>query len=124
MKNLRVEILNSIFSSSERNFIIFILLTTFTIKIIFAYIFIMYPDIPHDFYAYIGGGNILLEGKPLYQTPIIGNEKIFLYGPLLATLFAGWMKIFGTNYFLLKFPSIIFSSLTIIVFFYLSFRNK
>ncbi|MEW6606349.1 MAG: glycosyltransferase family 39 protein [bacterium] len=118
MKNLRGEILNLFFPSSERRFIICVLLTTFIIKIILAYIFIKYPDTPHDFYAYIDSANLLLEGKALYLVPI-SNGKIFIYPPFFPTLMAGWIAIFGTNYFLLKFPSIIFSSLTIIVFFYL-----
>lgn len=118
MKNLSDSILNLISYSTEKRFIVLLILISFLIKVIFAYIFIKYPDIPHDFYAYIDGGNLLLEGKPLYQTPI-SNEKIFLYGPLFAALMGGWMAIFGINYFLLKFPCLIFSGLTIIPFFYL-----
>ncbi len=118
MKDLINKILNLISYSTEKRFIVLLILTSFLIKVIFAYIFIRYPDTPHDFYAYIDAGKLLLDDKPLYQTPI-SNGKIFIYPPLFPTLMAGWIAVFGTNYFLLKFPSIIFSSLTIILFFYL-----
>lgn len=118
MKSISNSLLNLICCASEKKFIVLVILTSFLGRLIFAYIFIRYPDTPHDFYAYIDGANLLLEGKALYQVPT-SNGKIFIYPPLFATLMAGWIAIFGTNYFLLKFPSIIFSSLTIIVLFYL-----
>ncbi len=118
MRNGKFDMLNLMSYSTEKRFIILLLLTSFIIRIILAYIFIQYPGIPHDFYAYIDGANLLLDGKPLYLTNI-SNGNIFLYGPLLAALMAGWIAIFGTDYFLLKFPSIIFSCLTIIPFFYI-----
>lgn len=60
----------------------------------------------------------MLSGKPLYGTllEVTGNPSA--YGPLTITIFASWIKLFGENYFLLKFPSIIFDCLIIILIFY------
>ncbi|MEW6618568.1 MAG: glycosyltransferase family 39 protein [bacterium] len=85
-------------------------------RLIFAYIYVNFPETPHDFYAYIGGAKLLLNNQPLYRIPL-ENKIPFSYGPLTAIVFASWIKVFGENYILLKFPSIIFDCLTMIILF-------
>lgn len=105
---------------NEKTFILLLILISFIPRIILAFLHIQYPGIPHDFEVYLGGANLLLTGKPFYGVILdLELNRLFQYGPLLASIIAGWVYIFGSDYFLLKFPSIIFDCLTIIPFFYL-----
>ncbi|MEW6095269.1 MAG: glycosyltransferase family 39 protein [bacterium] len=103
---------------SPQYFLAWLLLVSIITQAGLAIIYVNYPDIPHDMGYYIWAGKMLLSGKPLYG--ILQSNGIYHpYGPLDATIFAGWMMLFGDNYISLKFVSIIFNSLIIITLFYL-----
>lgn len=87
-------------------------------RIFLGWLHVEYPNIPHDFYVYIRGAKTLLLGNPLYGIVFEETGLPYMYGPLTAVIFAVWIWIFGENYILLKFPSIIFDCLTIILIFY------
>jgi len=92
---------------------------SFSARIFLAPLFLEPPDLPHDFYAYIGGAKCILSGGALYS----GDSRAMcqnLYGPALSYLFAGMLLLFGENFLLLKLPAILFESFGIVLFFYIA----
>jgi len=103
---------------NSQYFLGWLLLISIIAQTILAIIYVNYPDTPHDMSYYVWAGKVLLTGKPLYGT-LQENGILHPYGPLDATIFAGWIMLFGDNYILLKFVSIIFDSIIIITLFYI-----
>lgn len=97
------------------NFILIFSVLFFAIQALIAPIYISPPTIPHDFKGYINNAMVI---QGLAESHLGGGLKLD-YGYLYALLFAAWGKIFGFDYLLLKFPSIIFASLNVIVTFYI-----
>lgn len=105
---------------NEYKFIIVLFIVSFLTRLIIAPFFISPPDLPHDFYAYINAGEAFTRGN-LYGT--ITNDKfssefVGPYGPLLGLMYAPLLILFGKNFFILKFPSIIFDSLNVLLVYY------
>lgn len=114
-KNMKITIKN------EYNFMIAIFLVSFLIRLLISPIHISPPDIPHDFYAYINAGEAVIRGD-LYvnlTNDKLSNEFPGPYGPLLGITYAPLLMLFGKNFFILKFPSIFFDSLNVILIYYI-----
>lgn len=113
--------LDNLKDAYERHTILFIVAITFFVYLIIAPLFAHPPGLPHDFYAYVGGANCLLEGGDVYsvftnpaQSPSyewdVGTSICWgLYGPLLYILNAAWIFLFGRSFFILKILNILFA---------------
>ncbi len=99
----------------NNRFIILFTVLFFLIQSLIAPIYVFPPNIPHDFGGYINNAKVV---QGLDESHLGGGMKLD-YGYLFALLFAAWGKIFGFDYLLMKFPSIIFTSLNVIIIFYI-----
>lgn len=102
---------------SNKKFLTYLLSVSLILRIILDYIYIYPPNIPHDFYAYIGAGKSFLSNT-LYQdlsTSATGSR----YGFFFAIIMGATLKLFGENFFFLKLPSTFADLGTIVVIYYI-----
>lgn len=103
---------------TEKKFILLLTFTAFLLRLIIAPFLIRYPDLPHDFPAYVNAAENVIQGT-LYAnaTTLLITSPNYTgpYGPLLGMTFAPILFFFGRDYFLMKFPSILLDSLSIII---------
>jgi len=109
--------------------ILFLIAISFLVRALIAPLYIMFPYIPHDFSAYIGGGKCMAEGKYfMWDCTDFAKRTTSrsLYGPLYLTLSMGWYLIFGTDFFLFKMLSTVFDVANIVLIFFIGkkFFNK
>jgi len=81
-----------------KNVVLSLIVASYLVRIFITPFNIMVPHIPHDFYAYIGPGKCMVEGKfPLMNCLSWkeGNAQPSVYGPLLSTIFAAVYMAFG-----------------------------
>jgi len=108
---------------SDKQIIVFLILVSYLVRIILSPFFIMFPHIPHDFYAYVGSGKCMAEGKYLmFVCTAWGGRQgeISVYGPFFGTLMMFWYLLFGEfNFFMYKIPSIIFDTLNVLMIYFI-----
>ena len=108
---------------NDRKGIVFLILISFLVRIILSPFFVMFPYIPHDFYAYVGPGKCMAEGKYLmWVCTEWGGRKgeISAYGPFFSTLMMFWYLLFGEfDFFMYKIPSIIFDTLNVLMIYFI-----
>lgn len=104
--------------NNEKKFILVLFILSLVVKLGIAPIYVDPPDYPHDFPRYLDSARTLLQGKNPYvdYSPEMGPSN---YGPLYIVLMASWIGIFGEDYTLLKFPSILVDTLSVILIFYI-----
>ncbi len=103
--------------SSDKKFLLSLLTISILLRLLLDLLYIYPPDIPHDFYAYIGAGKAFLSGT-LYQdlsTSATGSR----YGFFFAMVMGVTLKLFGESFFFLKLPSTIADLGTIVVIYYI-----
>lgn len=111
---------------SEPKFLFVLLFVSFFIRIVLAPFF----KVPHDQYAYINAGEAIINGT--WYATISSNLTEFRnvstypgpYGPLLGLTYVPFLKFFGRDYFLLKLPSILFDTLSILIVYYITKNIK
>lgn len=111
---------------SEPKFLFILLFISFSIRIVLAPFF----KVPHDQYAYINAGEAMINGT--WYATISSNLTEFRnystypgpYGPLLGLTYAPFLKFFGRDYFILKLPSILFDTLSILIVYYITKNIK
>jgi len=110
---------------TEKQIVVFLIIISYLTRILISQFFVMFPYIPHDFYAYVGAGKCMVESKylmidcPIWVSP--GAEKITTYGPFFSTLMMIWYSIFGEyNFFMFKLPAIVFDVLNTLMIFFIS----
>lgn len=110
--------------NSDLKFLIVVLISSLIARITLAILYLAPPDIPHDFYAYVGAGKTILNHGILYVDTYDGYPS--KYGPLFALTMATFIGLFGENYLVIKSASIFFDLLSIIMLFYLvkSLKNN
>jgi hypothetical protein len=82
----------------------------------------MFPYIPHDFSAYIGGGKCMAEGKYFMWNCTDWAKRadsMSLYGPLYLTLSMVWYLIFGIDFFSWKMFSTVFDVANVVLIFFI-----
>lgn len=102
---------------SDKKFLFSLLSISLIIRLILDILYVYPPDIPHDFYAYIGAGKSFLTNT-LYQdlsTSATGSR----YGFFFAMVMGATLKLFGENFVLIKLPSTFADLCTIVVFYYI-----
>lgn len=102
----------------EQKFILVLFILSLVARLAIAPIYVDPPSHPHDFVHYLDAARTLLQGKNPYvdYSPEVGPSP---YGPLFNVLMATWIGIFGENYTLLKFPSILVDALSVVFVFYI-----
>lgn len=110
--------------NNDLKFLFVLLILSLIARVILAILYLAPPDIPHDFYAYVGAGKTILNHGTLYIDTYDGYPS--RYGPLFALSMAAFMGLFGENYLVIKSASIFFDMLGIIILFYLvkSIKNN
>lgn len=93
--------------NKEQKFILVLFILSLVVRLVIAPVYIDPPDIPHDFQYYIDSAR---TGTTIYGP---------LYGPLFDIGMAGWIGLFGEDYTLLKFPSILLDVLSLVLIFYI-----
>ncbi|MEW6095383.1 MAG: glycosyltransferase family 39 protein [bacterium] len=99
-------------------FLTWLLFVSIFARVVLAFIYVRYPDIPVDMCYYVWAAKMLLTGEPLYKT-LQENGILHPYGPLCGTVFAVWITLFKEKWVFLNFPSIIFDCLIIVIIFYI-----
>lgn len=102
--------------NSEKKFLLSLLSISIILRILLDLLYIYPPEVPHDFYAYIGAGKAFLSNT-LYNVLESGYGS--RYGVLFAVTMGVILKLFGENFILLKLPSTLADLGTIVVFYYI-----
>ncbi len=102
--------------NSDKKFLIYLLSVSILLRVFLDLLYIYPPEVPHDFYAYIGAGKAFLSGT-LYN--ILESGYGSRYGVLFAVTMGAVLKLFGENFILLKLPSTLADLGTIVVFYYI-----
>jgi hypothetical protein len=108
---------------SDNKFLISLAVVAFLVRFILAPFFFH----PHDMYAYINAGEAILNGSwytVIPQNITLDEFKVMSnylgpYGPMLGLFYAPLIILFNHNYFALKFPSIFFDALNIVIIYYI-----
>lgn len=104
---------------NEIKFLSLLLFIFLIIEMIIGFFYIDYPDVPHNFFTYTSGidmvkkGTLYIENSPKY-------DMLFPYGSMTAITLTIWADIFDINYFSIKLLFILFGMITIIILYFIA----
>jgi hypothetical protein len=99
--------------------IIFLVVISYLVRLLLSPFFIAFPYIPHDYYAYGGAGEAMMNGDFFMETsqrfqPF--ERTMSLYGPFFASLMSVFYMMFGVfDIFMFKISAIIFDVMSTVM---------
>lgn len=98
--------------------IIFLIIISYLVRLLISPFLVVFPMLPHDYYAHSGAGEAMMEGNFFMETSkrFQPEPGPMVYGPFFTILVTLWYLLFGVfDWYMFKLPVIIFDALNTVM---------